>query len=222
MKQTISLALAHSTSLTSDVFIYIPSPHLRSASRRGISPRIHYFQRKSDCISEGGKKLREKKIGYFFILFPPLHNIHFRAGRFEFRSARNEPAFCFTMFKIKCCLRMLCTLRNCFVTTAGTRGETCLQWLESGDIFKKLEYKTSGSGNGFSSLWKLERLTSVLELTFAKSMCVEQQDALSVPKRLHTAIAASRIKKIIGKRIWWCRNAWLRCLKHPQSSPQIA
>ena len=34
--------------------------------------------------------------------------------------------------------------------------------------------------------------TSALELTFAK-LYVEQQDVLSVPKMLHTAIAASRI-----------------------------
>ena len=62
-----------------------------------------------------------------------------------------------------------------------TRDETCLRWLKwsiVGTFLKKLEYKTSGSGNGFPRLWKLERPMSALELTFAKSMCVEQQDCL--------------------------------------------
>ena len=69
--------------------------------RHGNSPWISYFQRKSDCMSEGKKKFRGKK-----------KKNHFRADLI-FRSACSEPAFCFTMFKIKCCPRMLYVLRNC-------------------------------------------------------------------------------------------------------------
>ena len=114
----------------------------------------------------------------------------------NFRRARSEPAFCLTVFKIKCHRRMLYTLRNCvsltcFVTTVGTRGETCLWWLKRsimGTFLKKWKWEW------LSKVVKVGETdeTSALELTFAK-LYVEQQDVLSVPKMLHTAIAASRI-----------------------------
>ena len=86
--------------------------------RHGNSPQSRYFQRKSDCIPEGGNSEEEKyseekkksDILFYFSFF--LENFHFRAD-LTFRSARSEPAFCFTVFKIKCRLRMLYALRNC-------------------------------------------------------------------------------------------------------------
>ena len=64
----------------------------------------------------------------------------------NFRRARSEPAFCLTVFKIKCHRRMLYTLRNCvsltcFVTTVGTRGETSLvaKAVNHGDVFEEME-----------------------------------------------------------------------------------
>ena len=60
----------------------------------------------------GGAEENKHSAIFSFLFFFPLENIHFRAD-LNFRSARSEPAFCFTMFKIKCSRCMLYALRNC-------------------------------------------------------------------------------------------------------------
>ena len=69
-----------------------------------------------------------------------------------------------------------------------------------GDVFEEI---------GIQNKWKWEWLSKIVKvgetdkrigkLTFAKSMCVEQQDALSVPKMLHTAIGNRGIENIKKK-----------------------
>ena len=61
--------------------------------RHGNSPRIRYFQRKSDYYRGQKKNSEEKKNSEIFFLF---QNNHFRAD-LNFSCTRSEPAFCFTV-----------------------------------------------------------------------------------------------------------------------------